>query len=257
VHRPPGADTVCQQGETTLADDERKRVAIRNRLLAGLPRKEYARILTDLTSVTLKSGQVLYEPGGVMHSAYFLDTAIVSILSVAEDGASIEVSVVGDEGVIGIPIVLQTGGLPYRIVVQAPGIAWRMKAEVLRHEFARCGPLHKRVLHYVHALIVVLSQSGACNRFHTVEQRLCRWLLTSQDRARSNQIQSTQELLSQTLGVNRGSASQAASALQRAGMISYRRGRITIRDRAALEAAACECYRVVKGEFGRFFRPSA
>jgi CRP-like cAMP-binding protein len=212
------------------------------------------RILPNLTSVTLKSGQVLYEPGGVMHSAYFLDTAIVSIRSVAEDGATIEVSVVGDEGVIGIPIVLQTGGLPYRIIVQAPGTAWKMKAEVLRHEFARCGPLHKQVLHYVHALIVVLSQSGACIRFHTVQQRLCRWLLTSQDRARSNQIQATQELLSQTLGVNRGSASQAASALQRAGIISYRRGRIAIRDRSALEAAACECSRIVKGEFDRLFR---
>jgi CRP-like cAMP-binding protein len=237
-----------------LVDDARKRVGIGNRLLAGLPRKEYARLRPDLTFVRLKSGQVLYEPGGVMHSAYFLETAIVSILSVAEDGASIEVSVVGDEGVIGIPIVLQTGGLPYRIIVQAPGGAWRMKAEVLRREFARCGALHRQVLHYVHALIVVLSQSGACNRFHTVQPRLCRWLLTSQDRSRSNQIQSTQELLSQTLGVNRGTASQAASALQRRGIISYRRGRITIRNRSALEAAACECYRVVKGEFDRFFR---
>ena len=110
------------------------------------------------------------------------------------------------------------------------------------------------MLHYLHTLIVVLSQSGACNRFHTIQQRLCRWLLTSQDRARSSEIQSTQEPLSQTLGVNRGSASQAASALQRAGLISYRRGRITILDRARLEAAACECYRTVKGEFDRFFR---
>src|SRR5262245_10280274 len=150
-----------------------------------------------------------------MHSAYFIDTAIVSILSVAEDGASIEVSVVGNEGVIGIPIVLETGGLPYRIIVQAPGGAWRMKSDILRREFARCGALHNQVLHYVPASIVVLSQSGACNRFHTVQQRLCRWLLTSHDRARSNQIQCTQELLSQTLGVNRGTASQVASALQR------------------------------------------
>ena len=238
-----------------MAGAASKRIAIRNRLLAGLPSKEYARILPCLTSVTLKPGQVLYEPGEVMRAAYFLETAIVSILSVAENGASIEVSVVGDEGVIGIPIVLQTGGLPYRIIVQAPGSAWRMKAEVLRQEFDRCGALHKQVLHYVHALIVVLSQSGACNRFHTVQQRLCRWLLTSEDRARSNQIQSTQELLSQMLGVNRGSASLAASALQQKGIISYRRGRITVRDRSALEAAACECYRVVKGEFDRFFRP--
>ena len=232
----------------------RRHALIRNRILAALPCKEYARIRADLASVSLKSGQVLYEPGGVMHSAYFLDTAIASILSVAEDGTSIEVSVVGDEGLIGIPIVLRTHRLPYKVIVQAPGIAWRMKADVLRREFDRCGPLHKLVLHYLHTLIVVLSQSGACNRFHTIQQRLCRWLLTSQDRARSSEIQSTQEPLSQTLGVNRGSASQAASALQRAGLISYRRGRITILDRSRLEAAACECYRTVKGEFDRFFR---
>jgi CRP-like cAMP-binding protein len=128
-----------------------------------------------------------------------------------------------------------------------------MKADVLRREFDRCGPLHKSVLHYLHTLIVVLSQSGACNRFHSIRQRLCRWLLTSQDRAQSTEIKSTQELLSQMLGVNRGSASQAASALQRAGLISYRRGRITILDRSGLETAACECYRLVKGEFDRFF----
>lgn len=155
-------------------------VAVRNRLLAGLSRKEYARILPDLARVTLNSGQVMYEPGSVMPVAYFLETAIVSILSVAEDGTSIEVSVVGDEGVIGIPIVLRSHGLPYRIVVQESGIAWRMKADVLRREFERCGPLHKLVLHYVHTLIVVLSQSGACNRFHTIRQRFCRWVLTSQ-----------------------------------------------------------------------------
>ena len=228
--------------------------SVRNRLLAGLSRKEYARILPDLTRVTLSSGQVMYEPGSVMSTAYFLETAIVSILSVAEDGTSIEVSVVGDEGVIGIPIVLRSHGLPYRIVVQESGIAWRMKADVLRREFERCGPLHKLVLYYVHTLIVVLAQSGACNRFHTIRQRFCRWVLTSQDRARSSEIRSTQEFLSQMLGVNRGSASQAASALQRAGLISYRRGRITILDRSGLEAAACECYRMVKGESDRFFR---
>ena len=161
---------------------------------------------------------------------------------------------VGNEGVIGIPIVLRSHGLPYKIVVQASGIAWRMKSDVLRREFERCGPLHKLVLHYVHTLIVVLSQSGACNRFHTVRQRFCRWVLTSQDRARSNEIRSTQEFLSQMLGVNRGSASEAASALQRSGLIRYRRGRITILNRSGLEAAACECYRIVKGEFDRLFR---
>jgi CRP-like cAMP-binding protein len=232
----------------------RRTASVRNRILAGLPRKEYARILPELVRVTLKSGQVLYEPGGVMHSAYFLDTAIVSILSMAKDGTSIEVSLVGDEGVIGLPIILRSHGLPYRIIAQGPGVAWRMKADLFRKEFDRCGSLHKFVLHYAHTLIVQLSQSSACNAFHTIQQRLCRWLLTAQDRARSPEITSTQEFLSQMLGVNRGSASQAASTLQRAGLIRYRRGRITILNRSGIEAAACECYRIVRFEFERFFR---
>ncbi|MGH7369141.1 MAG: Crp/Fnr family transcriptional regulator [Candidatus Rokuibacteriota bacterium] len=237
-----------------MSDGVVEPVSVRNRILAGLPRREYARILPDLARVTLKSGQVLQEPGGGTQSAYFLDSAIVSILSSASDGTSIEVSLVGDEGMIGLPIVLRSHGLPYRIIVQGPGVAWRMKADVLRKEFERCGPLHELVLRYVHTLIVYLSQSSACNRFHTIQQRLCRWLLISQDRARSSEITSTQEFLAQTLGVNRGSASQAASALQKAGLIRYRRGQIAILDRSGLEAAACECYRLVKGEFDRFFR---
>jgi CRP-like cAMP-binding protein len=245
--------SVTRNVEGTLSDGARKAVSVGNRILAGLPRKEYARILPNLARVTLKSGQVLYEPGGIMQLAYFLDTAVVSILSLAEDGTSLEVSVVGHEGLIGVPIVLGSHGLPYKIVVQGSGTAWRMKADALRKEFYLCGPLHKLVLHYLHTMIVLLSQSSACNRFHTVQQRLCRWLLTSQDRAGSNEIESTQEFLSQMLGVNRGSANQAARALQRASLIRYSRGRITILNRAGLEAAACECYRIVKGEVDRFF----
>lgn len=240
--------------EDTLSGSMKTAATVRNRILAGLPRGEYARILPSLTRVTLKSGQVLHEPGGSTPSAYFLDSAIVSIVSLAQDGTSMEVSLVGDEGVVGLPIVLRSHGLPYRIIVQAPGVAWRIKADVLRREFERCGLLHELVLRYVHTLIVYLSQSSACNRFHTIQQRLSRWLLISQDRARSSEIRSTQEFLSQILGVNRGSASQAASALQRAGLIRYRRGQIAILDRRGLEAAACECYRVVRGEFDRLFR---
>lgn len=242
--------------EGTLSDGARKPVSVRNRILAGVPRKEYARIVPNLVRVTLKSGQVLYEPGAVMQSAYFLETAVVSVLSLAEDGTSLEVSVVGDEGMIGLPIVLGSRGLPYKIIVQGSGTAWRMRADALRKEFYLCGPLHKLILQYLHTVIVLLSQSSACNRFHTVQQRLCRWLLTSQDRAGSNEIESTQEFLSQMLGVNRGSASQAAGALQRARLIRYSRGRISILNRAGLEAAACECYRVVKGEVDRFFSRS-
>jgi CRP-like cAMP-binding protein len=189
-----------------------------------------------------------------MQSAYFPDTAIVSILSLDASGTSIEVSLVGDDGMIGLPIVLRSNRIPYRVVVQGPGLAWKLKADVLRKEFDRCDSMHKLVLQYAHSLIVHLSQSSACNRFHTVQQRLARWLLTSQDRARSGKLQSTQESLSQMLGVNRGSASQAASALQKAGLIHYLRGQITIVNRPGLEAASCECYRIVGAEVARFFR---
>ncbi len=225
-----------------------------NRILAGLPPKDYARILPHLTPIPLEFGQILCEPGSVMQWAYFLETAIVSILFLAADGTSIEVSSVGMEGMIGVPIVLKSHTVPYRIVVQQPGTASRMKADVLRKEFDRCGAFHTSLLNYVHILIVQLSQSSACNRFHTIRQRLCRWLLASHDRAGSNELKSTQEFLAEMLGVNRGSASEAASALQTAGLIRYRRGRITVLNRAGLEAAACECYQVVKGEVDRFFR---
>jgi CRP-like cAMP-binding protein len=239
--------------ESILPDGAQKAEFVRNRILGGLPRKEYARIAADLVPTTLKAGQILYDPGGAMQAAYFPETAIVSILSQAEDGTSIEVSLVGSEGVIGVPIVLKSYVLPYRVMVQGAGTAWKMKADVLRKEFDRCGALHKLLLHYVHSLIVQLAQSSACNQFHTTRQRLCRWLLASEDLSGSNELRSTQEFLSQMLGVNRGSANQAAGALQRAGQIRYRRGRITILNRAGLEAATCECYRIIRSEFDRFF----
>jgi len=239
--------------EKILSDAVRKPGPLENRILAGLSRKEYARVAPDLQHVTLSADQVLYEPGVAMHWAYFLDTATVSILSQAESGASIEVSLVGNEGVIGIPIVFRTLKLPYRVVVHGPGTARRMKADVLRKEFDRCRRLHELLLQYVHTLIIQLAQSSACNQFHTIRQRLCRWLLTSQDLSGSDELRSTQESLSQMLGVNRGSANQAAGSLQKAGLIRYRRGHITILSRSGLETAVCECYGIIRTEFGRFF----
>jgi len=227
-----------------------------NLILSNLPRKEYARLAATLTRVSLKGGQVLYEPGATMHWAYFPDSALVSVLSLVEDGTSLETSLIGQEGLIGTPIVLRSHSVPYRVVVQSPGVAWRMKADALRREFDRCQDLHRLLLQYLHSLIVQLAQSGACNRFHTTRQRLSRWLLASQDRVGSDEIRSTQEFLSQMLGVNRGSANQAAASLQRSGIIRYRRGRIRILDRRGLEAAACECYRIIQGECARFFRRS-
>ena len=237
-----------------MSDASKKSTTVTNRILSGLPRKDYARILPDLTPVTLEFGQVLYEPGTVVQWAYFLETAIVSSLFLAADGTSIEVSSVGMEGMIGVPIVLKSRSVPYRIVVQQPGTALRIKADVVRKEFDRCGAFHTSLLNYVHILIVQLSQSSVCNRFHTIRERLCRWLLASHDRATANELRFTQEFLAQMLGVNRGSANEAASALQTAGLIRYRRGRITVHDRAGLEAAACECYHLGKAEFDRFFQ---
>lgn len=239
--------------EKILSDAARTPGPLENRILGALSRKEYARIAADLQHVTLKDGQVLSEPGVTMQWAYFLDTGTVSILSQAESGASIEVSLVGREGVIGIPIVLGTLELPYRVVVQQPGTARRMKGDALRREFDRCRQLHEVLLHYVHTLIVQLAQSSACNQFHTTRQRLCRWLLTSQDLSGSDELRSTQEFLSHMLGVNRGSANQAAGSLQTAGLIGYHRGYITILNRSGLEAAACECYRIIRAESDRFF----
>ena len=158
--------------EGTLADGARTRVLTGNRILDGLSRREYARIAAHLSRVTLKFGLVLGEPGAVMHSAYFLETAVVSAFSLAQDGTSLEVSVVGNEGMVGVPIVLGSYGFPYRTAVQRSGTAWRMKADVLRREFYLCGPFHRSLLRYVHTLIVVLSQSSSCNRFHSVQQRL-------------------------------------------------------------------------------------
>lgn len=164
-----------------------------NRIPSGLPRRDYGRILPDLTPVTLEFGQVLYEPGTVEQWAYFLETAIVSSLFLAADGTSIEVSSVGMEGMIGVPTVLKSRSVPYRIVVQQPGTALRIKVDVVRKEFDRCGAFHTSLLNYVHILIVQLSQSSVCNRFHTIRERLCRWLLASHDRETSNELRFTQE----------------------------------------------------------------
>ena len=230
-----------------------KDLSIENQILAALPREEYERLLPNLKSVYLKDGQVLYEAGRTLQYAYFLDTAMVSLLSAIEDGATCEVNLVGNEGVLGFEIFLRAKAIPYRAMVRVPGSARRMKADVLRHEFDQCGLLHDQLLRYLHVLIVQLSQSGVCSRFHTVEHRLCRWLLAAQDRVQSSDLEFTQEFLSQILGGHRGTVSEAAGGLQKAGLIRYSRGHISILDRKGLEAASCECYRIIKKEFDRFF----
>jgi len=227
---------------------------LENRILAALPRQQQERLFPHLEQIKLETGQQLYESGEPIRYAYFPESALIALLSVTEDGATVEVGLVGNEGMLGIPILLQSETLPYRTIVQSPGSAQRMRAGFLQKEFNLCGPFHDRLLRYLHVLITQLAQAGVCNRFHTIEQRLCRWLLAAQDRIKSTELKFTQESLSQMLGTDRTSVTETASTLQRAGLIRYSRGHITILDREGLGAAACECHAIIKKEFDRLFR---
>jgi len=228
---------------------------VQNQILAALPRRERERLLPYLEAVSLERGAILCEPEQALRHAYFPDTVLFALLSLAESGKSIEVGLLGYEGVLGIPIFLGSKSLPFRIRVQISGHAHRMKAALLKEEFDKCGPFHDLLLRSVHLLVVQASQAGACNRFHTIQQRLCRWLLASQERSQSNQLDFTQECLAELLGTNRTSATEAAGALKQAGLIGYGRGHITILDQKGLLAAACECHQIIKRESQRLLRP--
>ena len=223
----------------------------KNRLLAMLPREEYERILPRLEHVSFKFGEVVYESGGRMSYIYFPTDAIVSLLYLMENGASAEMGMAGNEGLVGIALFMGGGSVPNRAVVQSPGGAFRMKAKVLQEEFARGGAFQRLLLRYTQALITHMSQTAVCNRLHSIEQQLCRWLLLSHDRLDSDVLVMTQELIANMLGVRREGVTAAAGRLQEQGIISYVRGRIQILDRAGLEAAVCECYKVVKDEYDR------
>ncbi|MDQ3804986.1 MAG: Crp/Fnr family transcriptional regulator [Acidobacteriota bacterium] len=217
-----------------------------NRLLAALPREEYGRLSPHLEPVRLAPGKILYNAGAVVRHAYFPKGGMICLLSTTESGRTIEVAMIGDEGMAGLPIILRSGPAPYQVVVQLAGHALRVRGEVLRAEFRRCGRLQDLLLNYTHTLLTQIVQSAACNRFHTVEERLCRWLLITRDRAHSDTLRLTQEFLSYMLGAPRSSVTAAAGVLQGRGLISYSRGRITVLDRRGLEAASCECYRRVR-----------
>jgi CRP-like cAMP-binding protein len=223
-----------------------------NRLLSTLPPGEYERLVPHFERVHLPRGKVLAEAGDTVRHAYFPFGGIISLLSMTEDGQTIEVAMVGYEGVVGVPIVLRAGVTPYRTMVQIPCDAMKVKAEVLIKEFNRGGRLQELLLKYAHALLAQVSQSAVCGRFHTVEARLGRWLLVTRDRVGSDSFQFTQEFLSHMLGTPRTVVSVAAGHLQDAGLIRYRRGKITILNRHGLESAACECYGVVIKEIGHF-----
>src|ERR1043166_4232231 len=223
----------------------------KNRLLASLPREEYERILPRLGHVSFKLGEVVYESGGQMDYIYFPTNAIISLLYVMENGASAEMGMAGKEGLVGVALFMGGNTMPNRAVVQSAGGAVRMKADALREEFARGGTFQRLLLRYTQALLTQMSQTAVCNRLHEIEQQLCRWLLLSHDRLDSDELAMTQELIANMLGVRREGVSGSAGRLQERGLISYVRGRIKILDRRGLEAAVCECYKVVKDEYDR------
>ena len=222
-----------------------------NHLLAALPTAEFDRLSPHLELVPMPLGEALYESGGHLQHVYFPTTSIVSLLYVFEDGASAEIAVVGNEGLLGISLFMGGETTPSRAVVQSAGYGYRLKAQPLKQEFNRAGPVLHLLLRYTQALITQMAQTAVCNRHHSVEQQLCRWLLLSLDRLSSDSLTMTQELIANMLGVRREGVTEAAGKLQRAGLIRYRRGRIEVLDRPGLEQAVCECYAVVRLEFDR------
>jgi CRP-like cAMP-binding protein len=224
---------------------------IENRLLAALPASEYQRLVPHLDFVSLSLEQVLYEPEEPIRHVYFPHQAIVSLVSTMLDGSTVEVGLVGNEGIVGVPVFLGGNTTTNCAFVQVADGAMRMEAHRLLAEFNRGGALQSLLLHYTQALLTQTSQTAACNRLHTVEERLARWLLTVSDRMQSDQFPLTQEFIAQMLGTRRSGVTVAAGTLSQAGMIRYTRGKITILDRENLESTSCECYRVIKDEFVR------
>lgn len=222
-----------------------------NHLLAALPIAEFDRLSPHLELVAMPLGEALYESGGRLEHVYFPTTSIVSLLYVLENGASAEIAVVGNEGILGISLFMGGETTPSRAVVQSAGHGYRLQANFIQEEFSRAGPVLKILLRYTQALITQMTQTAVCNRHHSVEQQLCRWLLLSLDRLPTDNLTMTQELIANMLGVRREGVTAAAGHLQQAGLIRYSRGHITVLDRPGLEQAVCECYAVVKTEFDR------
>ena len=222
-----------------------------NHLLAALPEDESARIFPHLERVPMPLGEAVCESGIPMRHVYFPTTCIVSLLYVMEDGASAEIAVVGNEGIVGVSLFMGGETTTSRAVVQSAGHAYRLKGQLLKDAFFRAGPMQRLLLRYTQALLTQMAQTAVCNRHHSVDQQLCRWLLLSLDRLPSNQLTMTQELIANMLGVRREGVTEAAGKLQRAGLIRYSRGHITVLDRPGLEARVCECYQVVKKELDR------
>ncbi len=222
-----------------------------NRLLAALPDAEYQHLVPHLERVPLSLKQVLHKAGESIEYVYFPDRAVVSLISTSEEGSMVEVGLVGNEGIVGIPAVLGDNIAIATAMVQVAGFGMKMKASLLKTEFQRGGSLQSLLLRYTQALYALVSQAAACNGIHRLDQRLARWLLLMCERVDSNELLLTQELISKLLGVRRAGVTEAANSLQRAGIIRYSRGKITILNRQELKAASCPCYKIIKGEYAR------
>lgn len=227
-----------------------------NRLLAALPADEYEHLSPYLELVHLPAGEILYDSGAQLQHVYFPATVIVSLMYDMENGVSVEIAGIGNEGMLGVALIMGGSTMPNRAMVLCAGSAYRLKSRLLMSEFNRAGgrrtgALQHVLLRYTQARIIQMSQNAACNRHHSMEQQVCRWLLSCLDRSPSNTLTMTHELISSALGVRREGITEAAGKLQQAGFIHYRRGHITVLDRAGLEERACECYQVVKAEFDR------
>lgn len=229
-----------------------KNARIRNQILTALPRAEYERLMPVLEHKRLAKGDILYDVGDTVRSAYFIQEGVVSFLSVTRDGESIAVGMMGSEGMVGIPSLLRRSKAPLQAVVQIPGEALAVGGDVLRREFKRGGELQDLVLCFTHTLVTQIAQAVLCNHFHTIEERLSRWLLATRDRIEGDTFLLTHEELSHMLGTPRTGVTKAAGALQDAGLIRYKRGKIVILNRKGLERAACECYQVISEETERF-----
>jgi CRP-like cAMP-binding protein len=223
----------------------------KNHILAALPAEDYARLLPDLELIPMPLGWAVYESGGHMSYLYFPTSSLVSLLYVMEDGASAEIAITGNEGLVGISLFMGGETTPSRAVVQSAGNGYRLSANVAKREFAAGGHLQHFALRYTQALITQMAQTAVCNRHHALDKQLCRWLLLSIDRLEGDELKMTQELIANMLGVRREGVTEAASKLQADGLIQYRRGHIKVLDRARLEKRVCECYAVVKREYDR------
>ena len=222
-----------------------------NRILSSLPGPDFSRLVDDLELVSLSLGQILYESGDVLAYVYFPTNCIVSLVSTTHNGSSAELAMTGNDGMVGFPLVLGGETTTHKVVVQSAGGAYRLRAEIVRWEFDQGGNLQLLALRYTQALLTQVAQGVVCNRHHSVDQQLCRWLLLSLDQLPGNQLDMTQELIANMLGVRREGVTEAAGKLHRAGVIEYSRGHITVLDRARLEELSCECYAVVKKETDR------